>query len=179
MTKAWQESNLTTLSSKCTMPCGSLNIVGFRPPNGVNHDSSSLVSYRSPSWCSRELPSRRLLRQVRCTPYRFSTSVDLVMLNIAVRDRKGWFVPDLIQPISMFRRRRSADDHFFRHEDMPVAVGLVVDHSGSMAPKLSEVIAAARTFVASSRADDACLWSTSMTTVTLENSNESARSTSR
>ena len=35
----------------------------------------------------------------------------------------------------------------FRHEDVPVAVGLVVDHSGSMRRNFPHVIAAARTFV--------------------------------
>ena len=89
------------------------------------------------------------------TPYRFSTSVDLVMLNIAVRDRQGWFAPNLVQEnFEIFEDGHPQAIHLFRHEDVPVAVGLVVDHSGSMAPKLSEVIAAARTFVASSRADD-------------------------
>src|SRR5205085_8494909 len=42
----------------------------------------------------------------------------------------------------------------FRHEDIPVTVGLVVDHSGSMRPKLSDVVAAARTFVLSSSPED-------------------------
>ena len=89
------------------------------------------------------------------TPYRFSTGVDLVLLNIAVRDRKGWFVPDLIQAnFAVSEDGVPQTIHFFRHEDIPVAVGLVVDHSGSMASKLPEVIAAAKTFVASSRADD-------------------------
>src|SRR5450631_1912343 len=73
------------------------------------------------------------------TPYRFSTGVDLVMLNIAVRDRKGWFATELIQAnFAIFEDGLPQTIHFFRHEDTPVAVGLVVDHSGSMAPKLSE-----------------------------------------
>jgi VWFA-related protein len=42
----------------------------------------------------------------------------------------------------------------FRHEDIPVTVGLVVDHSGSMRPKLRDVVAAARTFVQASSPDD-------------------------
>jgi VWFA-related protein len=43
----------------------------------------------------------------------------------------------------------------FKHEDLPVTVGLVVDHSGSMRPKLGDVIAAARMFVQlSSPADE-------------------------
>ena len=42
----------------------------------------------------------------------------------------------------------------FRHDDAPVTVGLVVDHSGSMQPKLADVIAAARTFVECQQRDD-------------------------
>src|SRR6185295_2620966 len=38
--------------------------------------------------------------------------------------------------------------------DSPVTVGLVIDHSGSMRPKLAEVIAGARTFARSSNPDD-------------------------
>lgn len=42
----------------------------------------------------------------------------------------------------------------FRHEDVPVTVGLVIDHSGSMTRKMPDVITAARTFVASSNKND-------------------------
>jgi VWFA-related protein len=42
----------------------------------------------------------------------------------------------------------------FRHEDIPVTVGLVIDHSGSMRTKLPNVIAAAHTFVQISNPED-------------------------
>ena len=42
----------------------------------------------------------------------------------------------------------------FRHEDTPVAVGLVVDNSGSMRRKLPEVVAAAAAFARSSNPED-------------------------
>jgi Ca-activated chloride channel family protein len=42
----------------------------------------------------------------------------------------------------------------FSNEDIPVTVGLVVDHSTSMRPKLAEVTAAARAFVRSSNRED-------------------------
>ena len=107
------------------------------------------------------------------TPYRFSTSVDLVTLNITVRDRKGWFAPDLVQAnFAIFEDGRPQAIQLFRHEDIPVAVGLVVDHSGSMASKLSEVIAAAKTFVASSRPDDGMFVVNFNDDVTLEKSNQ-------
>jgi VWFA-related protein len=43
---------------------------------------------------------------------------------------------------------------FFQNEDIPVAVGLVIDHSTSMGFKLEEVITAARGFVRSSNRED-------------------------
>ncbi len=88
-------------------------------------------------------------------PFRISVNVDLVVLNVTVRDRDGRFVPDLLE--QNFEIRESGvrqSIRLFRHEDLPVIVGLVVDHSGSMRPKLTEVIAAVRTFVQSSRSDD-------------------------
>jgi VWFA-related protein len=42
----------------------------------------------------------------------------------------------------------------FSNEDIPVTVGLVVDHSTTMRPKIAEVSAAARTFVRSSNPQD-------------------------
>jgi len=88
-------------------------------------------------------------------PYLFSTRVELVVLNATVRDKKGWLVSDLTQSdFELYEDGVPQTIRLFQHEDIPVAVGLVVDHSGSMAPKLAEVITAARTFVASSRSDD-------------------------
>jgi VWFA-related protein len=86
---------------------------------------------------------------------RFSTKLDLVVLNATVRDRKGGFVPDLTQPdFKAYEDNVLQTIRLFRHEDIPVVVGLVVDHSGSMSTKLAEVVAAARTFVSASRSDD-------------------------
>lgn len=88
-------------------------------------------------------------------PYRISVSVDLVVLHPTVRDRKGRFVSDLReQDFEIYEDGVRQSIRLFRHEDIPVTVGLVVDHSGSMQQKLSDVMAAARTFVKSSSADD-------------------------
>ena len=87
--------------------------------------------------------------------YLFSAKVDLVVLNATVRDAKGWFVADLTQPdFKLYEDAVPQTIKLFRHDDVPVTVGLVVDHSGSMRPKLPNVIAAARTFAGSSRPDD-------------------------
>jgi Ca-activated chloride channel family protein len=88
-------------------------------------------------------------------PFQISVNVDLVVLPITVRDRKGGFAADL--------REQDFDVHedgvrqairLFRHDDIPITVGLVVDHSGSMLNKMADVLAAAQTFVRSSNASD-------------------------
>jgi len=84
-----------------------------------------------------------------------SVDVNLVILNPVVRDRKGQFAPDLREgDFQVYEDGVRQSIKLFRHEDIPVTVGLVVDHSGSMKPKLGDVITAARTFVQSSRQDD-------------------------
>ena len=89
------------------------------------------------------------------SPYTFSTNVDWVVLNATVRDRKGWFASDLSQAdFKVYEDGQLQTVRLFRHEDVPVYVGLVVDHSASMSPKIAEVLVAAKTFVAASRADD-------------------------
>jgi len=88
-------------------------------------------------------------------PYQISVNVDFVVLNATVRDGKGRFATDLSeQDFQVYENGARQTIRLFRHEDIPVTVGLVVDHSGSMRPKLADVIAAARTFVQSSSPDD-------------------------
>jgi len=88
-------------------------------------------------------------------PFLVSVNVDLVVLNATVCDRKGHFVSDLREQdfeVSEDGVRQSIQ--LFRHEDTPVTVGLVVDHSGSMRHKLADVVAAARTFAQFSSPED-------------------------
>src|SRR5579872_3514060 len=87
--------------------------------------------------------------------FRISVNVDLVVLHPTVRDRRGEFASDLReQDFEIYEDGTRQSIKLFRHEDIPVTVGLVVDHSSSMRHKLAEVIAAARTFVHSSSPDD-------------------------
>jgi Ca-activated chloride channel homolog len=88
-------------------------------------------------------------------PYKISVNVDLVVLHATVRNRNGGFVSDLRQQdFALYEDRVRQNIRLFRHEDIPVTVGLVIDHSGSMRPKIPEVIAAARTFVQTSNPED-------------------------
>ncbi|HLK65710.1 MAG TPA: VWA domain-containing protein [Bryobacteraceae bacterium] len=89
------------------------------------------------------------------TDHRISVNVDLVVLQATVRDRKGRLAPDLReQDFEIYEDGVRQTIHLFRHEDTPVTVGLVVDHSGSMRPKLPEVMAAAATFAQASSTQD-------------------------
>jgi Ca-activated chloride channel family protein len=88
-------------------------------------------------------------------PFQVSVSVDLVVLNATVRDQKGNPVTGLREEdFDVYEDGVRQSLRLFRHEDIPVTVGLVVDHSGSMRQKLPHVIAAARTFVQSSSPED-------------------------
>lgn len=88
-------------------------------------------------------------------PFRISVNVDLVVLHPTVRDGKGQFASDLHkEDFAVYEDGVRQSIHLFQHEDVPVTVGLVVDHSSSMRHKLAEVIAAARTFVHFSSPED-------------------------
>ena len=58
------------------------------------------------------------------------------------------------QDFEVFEDGRPQPIRLFRHEDTPVTVGLVIDHSGSMREKLADVTAGARAFVHSSNPND-------------------------
>lgn len=80
--------------------------------------------------------------------YKMSSSVDVVLLDVSVKNDDGGFVSglkkedfqvledDVKQPITIFAAA-----------DVPVTVGLVVDNSGSVRPKKPEIVTAALTFV--------------------------------
>jgi Ca-activated chloride channel family protein len=87
--------------------------------------------------------------------FRISVDVALVVLHATVSDRKGGFVSSLGEPdFVVYEDGVPQRIRLFKNEDTPVTVGLVVDHSTTMRPKLEEVITAARTFVRSSNPDD-------------------------
>ena len=87
--------------------------------------------------------------------FRISVDVPLVVLHATVTDRQGSLVSNLgEQDFQVYENGVPQHIQLFKNEDIPVAVGLVIDHSTSMAPKLAEVTAAARAFVRSSNRED-------------------------
>jgi Ca-activated chloride channel family protein len=86
---------------------------------------------------------------------RISVDVNLVVLHATVMDRGGHVIPDLRQQDFMIYEDDAPQTiRVFAHDDVPVAAGLVVDHSGSMQRKLAEVTKAARTFADLSNPED-------------------------
>jgi Ca-activated chloride channel homolog len=87
--------------------------------------------------------------------FQISVDVALVVLGATVRDHQGHAVTQLTrEDFEVFEDGRPQEIRLFRHEDTPVAVGLVIDHSGSMREKLGEVTTGARAFVRSSNSRD-------------------------
>ena len=86
---------------------------------------------------------------------RITLTSDLVVLPVKVTDAKGTFVSGLKpQNFRVFEDGHQQDITLFKEEDTPVTVGLVVDHSHSMGPKLPAVILAVNAFAHSSNPED-------------------------
>jgi Ca-activated chloride channel family protein len=77
----------------------------------------------------------------------FSSQSELVVLHVAVKDRRGGYVGGLGQDaFRIVEDRRPQAISFFNSQDAPVTVGLLIDASGSMAPNRTMVIAASMAF---------------------------------
>jgi VWFA-related protein len=84
-----------------------------------------------------------------------SVVTELVVLPVRVVSSDGDFVSGLTQEqFRIYEDGRQQPITFFRQEDTPVTVGLVVDHSSSMGPKLQSVAAAVSAFAQSSNQED-------------------------
>jgi Ca-activated chloride channel homolog len=87
--------------------------------------------------------------------YRFSVSVQMVVLQATVVTAKGSLVKGLGQKnFRLYEDDRPQAIKLFRHSDSPVAIGLIVDNSGSMRRKHSAVVAAAKAFARNSNPKD-------------------------
>jgi Ca-activated chloride channel family protein len=81
--------------------------------------------------------------------------VDEVLLHATVVDDKQHIVTDLDRTaFTVFEDGKQQNIISFRHEDIPVAMGIVIDNSGSMREKRSKVNQAALNLVRSSNPQD-------------------------
>jgi VWFA-related protein len=96
-----------------------------------------------------------LLQDPDSGPLHISVDIALVVLHATVSDRQGGFVSNLGQgDFEVYEDGVPQPIRLFSNEDIPVTVGLVVDHSTSMGSRIAEVTAAARAFVQSSNRED-------------------------
>jgi len=87
--------------------------------------------------------------------YTIRTTSRLVLLDVSVKDSAGGYVSGLTKDnFKVYEDGKPQQISQFADSDIPVTVGLVVDESGSMRPKRSEVIAAAVGFIEASNPQD-------------------------
>ncbi len=88
-------------------------------------------------------------------PRKIALSVNLVLLPVRVTDANGAFVAGLKrEDFRVFENGQLQQLTVFEEGDTPVTVGLVVDHSRSMGPKLPDVVMAVSYFAHSSNSQD-------------------------
>lgn len=85
----------------------------------------------------------------------FRTETRLVVLHATVTDPAGKLILDLKkEKFSVFENGVEQTIASFRHEDVPVSLGLVIDNSASMRPMREQVATAAVALVQASNPDD-------------------------
>jgi Ca-activated chloride channel homolog len=85
----------------------------------------------------------------------FRSESNLVVLHVNVFDGRSDAVPNLPQAAFHVTEDNTPQSiTFFNNEDVPVAVGLVVDNSGSMLTRRNMVMAGTRAFAESSHPED-------------------------
>jgi Ca-activated chloride channel family protein len=88
-------------------------------------------------------------------PFEFKFNVDLVQLAVTVNDKNGLMVAGLNKEnFQVLEDKVPQAISLFKHEDIPLSMGLVIDSSGSMRNKRERVHSGALTFVRESNPND-------------------------
>jgi len=87
--------------------------------------------------------------------FTINVDVELVQLPISVMDKEGRLINGLTKEnFQIFEDKVQQEIKLFKHEDVPVSLGLVIDNSGSMRNKRERVNSAALSFVRESNSED-------------------------
>lgn len=87
--------------------------------------------------------------------YKITSDVEMVLLDVGVTDSKGRFVPGLGPGnFAVFENGARRPIRAFAAMDQPVTAGLLIDHSGSMRPRLREAQLAALSLARASNPAD-------------------------
>jgi len=96
-----------------------------------------------------------LLGATRVITAQFTAESRLVVLHVSIADKRGHLVPNLKgNDFKIFENGIQQQLKIFRHEDVPVSMGLLIDDSGSMREKRPRVEAAALALVKASNPQD-------------------------
>ncbi len=132
---------VTPTSGKQNPGKGHLFLALFLLFLGILGFSLSLATERSPAGAE--------------TQTKIAVSTNLVLLPVKVTDARGTFVPGFkLQDFRVYEDGQLQKLTVFEEGDTPVTVGLVVDHSRSMGPKLRDVVTAVSSFAHSSNPRD-------------------------
>src|SRR5215469_12770461 len=89
------------------------------------------------------------------TVYKLNVNVDLTEVHVNVTDEKDHPIGNLKKDnFRLFEDRTEQKISVFKHEDLPISLGLVIDNSRSMEPRKERMDAAALSFVRKSNPDD-------------------------
>jgi VWFA-related protein len=87
--------------------------------------------------------------------FKLNVNVDLTEVHVSVTDEKDHPVGNLLQEnFRIFEDQAEQKLSVFKHEDIPVSLGLVIDNSRSMEPRKQRLDAATIAFVRKSNPDD-------------------------
>jgi len=105
--------------------------------------------------CSLSIPGRAQEPKTADSNFSLNVDVDLVQLPVSVVDREGRVIEGLTKnDFHVFEQGAPQEITFFKHEDIPLSVGLVIDNSGSMHNKRALVNEAALNFARESNPQD-------------------------
>jgi VWFA-related protein len=89
------------------------------------------------------------------TVYKLNVNVDLTEVHVNVTDEKDHPIGNLKKDnFRLFEDRTEQKISVFKHEDLPISLGLVIDNSRSMEPRKERMDAAALSFVRKSNPED-------------------------
>jgi len=98
---------------------------------------------------------QKLEKQEKDKDYTLSVDVEEVQLPISVLDKEGRPVNGLNkEDFTIFEDNIQQQIKVFKHEDIPLSLGLVIDNSGSMRNKRERVNSAALAFARESNPED-------------------------
>src|SRR6516162_11888617 len=87
--------------------------------------------------------------------FKLNVNVDLTEVHVNVTDEKDHPIGNLSKEnFRIFEDRAEQKIAVFKHEDLPLSLGLVIDNSRSIEPRKQRLDAAALSFVRKSNAED-------------------------